>query len=100
MKKNLILFVANPDRALPRRPLVGKIAFLLWRLRTLSRRYFGPTLSLARAGSHAAAVQSQRKHAAITFHPRSHPGLAVIAIRGFARSYQSHPVKIRMGNRK
>lgn len=99
MKKYLILFVARPGHVSQARALAAKIALVLLRLREFSRGCFEPALSPALAGNKAAALPSYRKPAAITFHPRMHPGPGIIAIRGLARSYRSRPVKIQRRNR-
>lgn len=96
MKKTLTLAVARPALALPARPLAGSIALFLWRLRALSRCDFGRTFSLARAGGRASAKRFNWKDTV----RKTRPGWLVIAVRGFAQSYRSHPVKIQFGNKK
>ena len=96
MKKTLILAVARPAQAFPARPLAGNVALFLWRLRALGRCDFSRNFSPVRL---AGRVAAKRFHWKDTVR-QARPGWLVIAVRGFARSYRSHPVKIQFGSKK
>ena len=83
MKRTLSLAVA---RLTP--PRTGRLAFLLRRLRALRRRNFRRRASLAGRFNWKAAAQK--------WPARTRAGWLVVAVRWFAQSCRSHPVKIQI----
>ncbi len=69
-------------------PRSGRLAFLLRRLRALRRRNFGRRASLARQFNWKSADRQRPMPA--------RAGWLVVAVRWFAQSYRSHPVKIQI----
>ena len=84
----------------PARPLRRKLSRLLKRLQALGRFDFSRKISPGGSARGKPARRLDWKDPAKKAHPHSRPHWLVIAVRGFAQSYRSHPVKIQIENRK
>jgi len=84
----------------PARPLTSKLARWLRRLQVLGRFDFSRNILPGGSARSKTARRFDWKVPTKKSHAPVRPHWLVIAVRGFAQSYRSHPVKIQIEKRK